>query len=208
MIPREKNLPNFVALFVIALLAVTVSGCGTPSNDKTVQPTNNDAAAGGTVEAGSLTTEDSQMAADEGFTSSSVMEKKTEEGAAMVAKPTTSSTKASESKTTSSPAVAPKKTTYKDGNYLAKGDYRSPGGSEDIGVSVTLKDGVIVDSAVEVHATSRISKRMQEVFADGYKQYVIGKKIDEVSLSKVSGSSLTPAGFNDALVKIKAQAKG
>jgi hypothetical protein len=40
-----------------------------------------------------------------------------------------------------------------------------------------------------------------------YKQYVVGKKIDEVQLTKVSGSSLTPQGFNDALAKIKAEAK-
>ncbi len=36
---------------------------------------------------------------------------------------------------------------------------------------------------------------------------VVGKKIDEVQLTKVAGSSLTPKGFMDALEKVKTEAK-
>ena len=36
---------------------------------------------------------------------------------------------------------------------------------------------------------------------------VVGKNIDEVAITKVAGSSLTPKGFTDALEKIKADAK-
>lgn len=56
-------------------------------------------------------------------------------------------------------------------------------------------------------ATDPNSKRFQGEFADGYKAQVIGKPIAEVFLTKVSGSSLTPKGFNDAVEKIKSEAK-
>lgn len=52
-----------------------------------------------------------------------------------------------------------------------------------------------------------MSARFQDLFAQNYKPLVIGKNIDEVQLGKVSGSSLTPMGFNDALAKIKTQAQ-
>lgn len=96
---------------------------------------------------------------------------------------------------------------YKDGSYTAVGNYLSPGGAETLGVTLVLKDGVVMDASLEIQATRPISKQMQEVVAANFKPLVIGKSIDAVSLDKVSGSSLTPKGFNDAVVKIKAQAK-
>ncbi|WP_447589312.1 hypothetical protein [Microbacterium lacticum] len=36
---------------------------------------------------------------------------------------------------------------------------------------------------------------------------VVGKDIDDVSVSRVAGSSLTSGGFNDALETIKADAR-
>lgn len=97
--------------------------------------------------------------------------------------------------------------TYKNGTYNADGAYSSPGGAEHIDVSLTLANGVITDVQVTPKATIPMSQRFQGLFADNYKQYVVGKKLDEVNLTKVAGSSLTPKGFADALAKIKAQAK-
>lgn len=96
---------------------------------------------------------------------------------------------------------------YKDGSYNVEGDYMSPGGAEHIGVTVTIKDDVVVDSAVTAEATLPISKRFQMDFANGYKQFVTGKKLSDINLSEVSGASLTSQGFNDALAKIKARAQ-
>lgn len=96
---------------------------------------------------------------------------------------------------------------YKNGVYSSIGDYISPGGSEQIGITLTLKDDVIVDAKAEVKATRPASVKFQGFFSGGFSALVIGKKIDEVKLDKVSGSSLTPKGFNDALAKIKVQAK-
>ncbi len=96
---------------------------------------------------------------------------------------------------------------YKDGVYDVKGDYVSPGGPEEIDVKLTLKNNVVVDSTVTSLAERPKSQMFQGQFVAGYKQYVVGKKLDEINVPKVSGSSLTPKGFNDALNKIKNEAK-
>lgn len=96
---------------------------------------------------------------------------------------------------------------YKDGTYSADGNYVSPGGQEELGVTLTITNGIVTDSQVEVKATRPMSKERQTDFATHYKAEVVGKNIDELSLSRVSGSSLSPKGFNDAVEKIKSQAK-
>jgi hypothetical protein len=96
---------------------------------------------------------------------------------------------------------------YADGRYSQIGEYTSPGGEEELGVTLTLQNNLIQEVEVEVKATQPISKKMQIDFAENYREMVIGKSIDEVKLVKVSGSSLTPKGFNDALEKIKEQAR-
>lgn len=97
--------------------------------------------------------------------------------------------------------------TYKDGTYTATGAYSSPGGTEKIGVTVTLKDGVVTSSSLDTSKATGDAAEYQDQFASGYKKLVVGKKIDSISLSRVSGSSLTSNGFNDALDTIKQQAK-
>ncbi|MBA3724323.1 MAG: calcium-binding protein [Candidatus Levybacteria bacterium] len=97
--------------------------------------------------------------------------------------------------------------TYKDGKYTAVGNYTSPGGEEELGVTLTVASGVVTDAIVEVKATRPISKARQTDFAANYKTQVIGKNIDEIQLTKVSGSSLSPKGFNDAVTQIKAEAQ-
>jgi uncharacterized protein with FMN-binding domain len=107
----------------------------------------------------------------------------------------------------SSSAATQTQSSYKDGTYEAVGNYVSPGGDEELGVKVILKDGVIEEADVTPKATRPNSVKFQNKFASGYKEMVIGKKLDDVKLSKVSGSSLAPMGFNDALDKIKTEAK-
>ncbi len=109
--------------------------------------------------------------------------------------------------TTGTVAVTQIASVYKDGTYSAVGTYTAPSGQESIGVSVTLAGDVVKDVTVTGNATKEDSKKYQAKFISGYKALVVGKKISDVSLSKVSGSSLTPNGFNDAIAKIEAQAK-
>lgn len=105
------------------------------------------------------------------------------------------------------PSTPTTSTTYKDGTYTATGSYSSPGGTEKIGVTVTLKDGVVTSSSLDTSKATGDAAEYQDQFASGYKKLVVGKNIDSISLSRVSGSSLTSNGFNDALDAIKQQAK-
>lgn len=96
---------------------------------------------------------------------------------------------------------------YKDGTYSATGSYRSPGGTQGLKVSLTLKDDVVTDVNVTEMPTDPTSANYQKKFISGYKASVVGKNIDSIKLDKISGSSLTGAGFNDALSKIEVQAQ-
>lgn len=95
---------------------------------------------------------------------------------------------------------------YKAGTYEATGSYRTPGGQESVTVSVTLSgtDGTIasIDTTGTGAASGGESREYQGKFLANYKELVVGKKIDDVSLSRVAGSSLTSNGFNNALDEI------
>lgn len=96
---------------------------------------------------------------------------------------------------------------YKDGVYKKRGVYESPAGPESIQVNVTLASGKINDLVVVGDATNENSIKFQTLFAEGISKLVIGKPIDQVeSYSQVSGSSLTPKGFDEALKVIKEEA--
>jgi uncharacterized protein with FMN-binding domain len=96
---------------------------------------------------------------------------------------------------------------YKDGTYSATGSYLSPGGDEKIGVTLTLKDDLITNASVTPEPVSPEGKRYQTIFQSNFQPLVVGKNISDVKLTKVSGSSLTSQGFNEALATIETQAK-
>lgn len=95
---------------------------------------------------------------------------------------------------------------YVDGVYEAEGSYSNPGGLSTVKVEVTLADGVISVVKVTPEATNGTSKGFQQKFASGIAPAAVGKSIDELDISKVSGSSLTSQGFNQAIDQIKADA--
>ena len=95
---------------------------------------------------------------------------------------------------------------YKDGTYTATGHYRSPAGPETIEVTLSVKDNVITDANVTSDATMPMSQRFQGMFIQNFKPMVVGVNLNQLNLTKVSGSSLTPMGFNDAVSQIKTQA--
>lgn len=94
----------------------------------------------------------------------------------------------------------------KNGTYTAEGTYSTPGGTESIGLTVTLNNGIIEDVSLNQLASGGDTAIYQAKFASGYKPLVQGKKIDEVKLDRVSGSSLTSDGFNRALESVKRDA--
>lgn len=108
--------------------------------------------------------------------------------------------------TTTSTNIDPN-ATYKNGTYTASGSYSTPESTEDIEVTITVSNNKITEASVSQQASSRESRAYQADFASGYKSQVVGKDIATLQLSRVSGSSLTPRGFNEALNIIRSQAK-
>lgn len=118
---------------------------------------------------------------------------------------TTSTTAASATTTASAATTAG---AYKAGTYDAEGKYTNPAGPAQVGVEVTI-DGAGTVSAVKVtpEATGGNSLQFQTQFANGISSEVVGKKIDSLQVTKVSGSSLTGNGFNAAIQEIITEAK-
>jgi len=95
---------------------------------------------------------------------------------------------------------------YTDGTYTETGNYTSPNGAEKVDVTLTLASNVITDVTVVGFGESPNSKQFQGEFINGIAAEVVGKNIDELSVDKVAGSSLTSGGFNRAVDAIKADA--
>ncbi|MHA7238333.1 FMN-binding protein [Arthrobacter sp. TMS1-12-1] len=96
---------------------------------------------------------------------------------------------------------------YEDGTYTETGTYQSPAGQEEVGVTLTVEADVVTAVEVEPMPTNPTTTQYQGRFAGGISDVVVGKKLDELSVDKVAGSSLTSGGFNDALGKIKSEAQ-
>ncbi|HEY0259191.1 MAG TPA: hypothetical protein VGC18_05010 [Lacisediminihabitans sp.] len=98
-------------------------------------------------------------------------------------------------------------TTYKDGTYTEDGTYQSPAGLGRITVTITLGGGIVKSIDVNGHATDPTAKSYQADFDSGIAGKVVGKKIDSLNVTNVSGSSLTSGGFDEAVTKIEAAAR-
>lgn len=103
---------------------------------------------------------------------------------------------------TSTDAAAP----YKDGTYTADGAYRTPETVETISVTITLKDDVVTDVEVVGDPIAPETTRYQGQFVAGIADVVVGRKLDDLQVDRVAGSSLTSGGFDQAIVKIKDEA--
>lgn len=97
--------------------------------------------------------------------------------------------------------------TYRNGEYSATGEYQTPAGTQSIGVTLTLDDDVVTAVSLDRDHTRGTSAEFQEKFDSGIEGEVVGKNINDLDVSKVSGSSLTSGGFNAALAEIKTEAQ-
>lgn len=111
---------------------------------------------------------------------------------------------ASELPPSDSPAVQRK---YKDGTYSAQGGYRSPAQDETMSIELVIENDAVSKATFFENPSNPTTAKMQGQFKAGFEQFVVGKNIDEINLTVVNGSSLTPKGFMDALAKIKVQAQ-
>lgn len=78
--------------------------------------------------------------------------------------------------------------------------------SHDMKVSLTVDNaGVVTDANIIYDNGDGFSNGHQERFDKAYKTEVIGKSLENISLSRVGGASLTSGGFNEAVAKIRAE---
>jgi len=96
---------------------------------------------------------------------------------------------------------------FKDGTYTATGTYQSPGGADALDVTLTVKNSVVTDASIVEKPGDPASKQWQDTFASGYKTQVVGKNLADLHLTNVSGSSLTPMGFDDAVNQIRSESR-
>lgn len=103
-------------------------------------------------------------------------------------------------------ASAASSTMYADGTYTAAGSYQTPESVETIEVTLSLEGDTITAVEVTGDPQARESQQYQQQFIGGISDQVVGRSLDEVSVSRVAGSSLTSGGFNEALEAIRAEA--
>ena len=96
---------------------------------------------------------------------------------------------------------------YKDGTYTEPVTYVSPGGTEQIRVSLTLAKNIVTAVKVTTVQADPTAQGYEQLFEGGISSAVVGKNINSLNVGVVAGSSLTSQGFDDALTKIKADAK-
>jgi len=121
-------------------------------------------------------------------------------------KTTQSNSSTTKPKTTNPTKTIASKIKYANGTYSATGYYFEPAGQEQVNVSVTLKNDIVTTSTFTGIPSNFTAQRIMMQFQSGFKNYVVGKPIDQISLGVVNCSSLTPMGFMNALQKIKTQA--
>ena len=96
---------------------------------------------------------------------------------------------------------------YKDGTYTEHGSYTSPGGQETISVELTIASNAVKAVTVKTVKADPTAQQYEAQFEGGISAAIVGKKINDLNVTTVAGSSLTSQGFDDALTKIKASAK-
>ena len=112
----------------------------------------------------------------------------------------TSSSASANTPAASSQAASP------TGSFSATASYSVPRDTNSIGVTLTLKNGVISDVTTQDSYSSNESGRYIARFNSVVKSSVIGKTLAEAQVFQVSGSSETSSGFDDAVAKIAAKA--
>ena len=201
----QKNINKSLLVFSLLAAVIATAGCGTA--DATPATTDS-------VDTGAVATTPTDTGAATGDAIQPGTPDTTTPSSDTVTPPVGDSTTPPAGDTTTPPPSNPPPTTpepakssFKDGSYTAVGDYTSPGGSQQIAVTLTISGDVVTGASATAKASDPQSDRYQDIFIGGFKQFVVGKKLAEINVTKVSGSSLTGIGFNDAVSKIKVEAK-
>lgn len=202
-----NNFNHFTMPYIIAVLALVIIGTGytlfqrvppptTESTlDYTMTSTDNSASTSEAVPL-ALGTEDNKL-------DTAIV--------AQAAKPIESSPSPSVSPKQAAPAAEPVTTPaapqsiYTEGTYNASKSYRTPDGTYQMNLSVTIKNDKISATSLSFD-TDGARDGYSKKFLSGYQSQVIGKDLGNISVSRVGGASLTTRAFNDALLNIRSQA--
>ncbi len=103
----------------------------------------------------------------------------------------------------------PTSSVYTNGSYDINTSYLAPNrANHTVAVSFTLTNDVVTAANISFGGDEvATSKGYQNKFVAAYESQVIGKKLDNISLSRVGGASLTSNAFNDAVAKVKVAAQ-
>ncbi len=97
-------------------------------------------------------------------------------------------------------------TSVASNTLTGSGTYQTPARTtHELDVTLTIESGVVTDAKVVYDKGEGFSNPHQERFDNAYKAEVIGKSLNDISLSRVGGASLTSEGFNQAIASIKSQ---
>lgn len=106
------------------------------------------------------------------------------------------------------PTTPTNPSTYKAGSYSATAHYSVPHGeSNSITVSATVStDGAISDVTTKHQYSDRESSYYIESFDSLVQSSVVGKNIENISVGRIGGASLTSGAFSKALTQISTDA--
>lgn len=93
---------------------------------------------------------------------------------------------------------------YRDGNYTARGVYGGLPSHQD--VTLTVSDDTVVDVSITTPAEDETSLGYQQRFAQALPGAIVGRKVDEIAIDRLAGSSGCSEGFMNALRQIQEQA--
>jgi hypothetical protein len=95
---------------------------------------------------------------------------------------------------------------FRNGAYTVPTSYFTPARTRhDMDVTLTLNNGVVTDAAITYDGGAPQTGHHRR-FDSAYRDAVIGVPLDEVSLARVGGASLTSEAFNEAVDTIEQQA--
>ncbi len=98
---------------------------------------------------------------------------------------------------------------YQDGTYSTTVNYEIPYGYvEPMEVTLKIEDNTVIDVQAAFEVVNPVSEDYQQSFLRYVSREVVGRKVDNVSLSRMTGASLTNQAFDAALAEIKAEAAG
>lgn len=130
-----------------------------------------------------------------------VMQSDSTEPNAEVAEPTEVTSRNAEEESPSEPEVSSTGGT----SYQSEATYLTPARIEHtVGVNLTVADGIVTDATV-LYNGSEPETAQQGNFENAYRSEVIGKRLEDLELSRVGGASLTSNAFNEAVDNIIAE---